>query len=425
MSLDPKAPEAMEWQGGERPGGEEGSEGGDELASVQAPSVETTVTHLVRSHSADRTPRSPVRLGFLDKYGKGRRLGGRRTPEPTGESLMAVRIRKLDQILGRFDPKLTVSQDRRHLAFSSLQTNILLMAQELVTVKNQLKSGVQIVGRELTRIDEQVQLLDLESQKIQETFATQVAERLGETDERQTRHEAVTAHLHEAVQGTREQSMHRDLLLDQEIVRFNEQHKRELQTHEISINLASDELQRQQESREAQDAEIAVLKALVEQLLGQVKGKGKVSDPTPEASGAGGGRPPPPPRHGAAGAPGGGGGGDPDDDGEGSGRKPDECRKGRRDKRPAPRPEEDDYDAKNEEQFKLFSRVKAESLGKRTRVPAEPPAMFRNEKHQDIRMWLMTCTDCFGRNSWQWEDEAQRIRYAISGMDGKEVPPFA
>jgi len=47
MSSDPKAREAMEWQGGERPGGEEGSGGGDELSSVQTPSVETTVTHLV------------------------------------------------------------------------------------------------------------------------------------------------------------------------------------------------------------------------------------------------------------------------------------------------------------------------------------------------------------------------------------------
>ena len=134
--------------------------------------METTVTHRIRSHSADRTPQSPVGLGFLDKYAKGRRPGGRRTPEPTGESLMAGRIRKLDQIHGRFDPMLTVSQDRRHLAFSSLPTNILLMAQELVSVKNQLKSVVQIVGRELTRIDEQVLLLDLESQKIQESFAT-------------------------------------------------------------------------------------------------------------------------------------------------------------------------------------------------------------------------------------------------------------
>jgi len=67
----------------------------------------------------------------------------------------------------------------------------------------------------------------------------------------------------------------------------------------------------------------------------------------------------------------------------------------------------------------------ANALGQRTRVPAEPPAMFRNEKQPDIRMWLITCTDYFGRNCWQWEDEAQRIRYAISRMDGKEVAPFA
>jgi len=235
----------------------------------------------------------------------------------------------------------------------------------------------------------------VESQKIQENLATQVAERLGETNERQTRHEAVTSHLHEAVQGTGEQSMQRDLLLDQEIVRINEEHKREL-AHEISINLVRDELRHHQEAREAQDGEIPVLKALVEQLMGQVKGKGKVSDPTTEASAAGEGRPPPPPRHGATGAPGGGGGGDPDDEGEGSGRKPDESRKGRRDKRPAPQPEEEDYDTENHDQFNQFSRVMTNALGQRTRVPAEPPAMFRNEKHQDIRMWLLTCTEYFG-----------------------------
>jgi len=350
-----------------------------------------------------------VGLGFLDKYGKGRRPGARRTPEPTSESLMARRIQRLEQILGRFDPKLTVSQDRQHLGFNSLPTNILLMAQELLKVKNQLKSGVQIVGRELARVDEQVPLLDLESQKVQESFATQVAERLGETDERQTRHEAVTSHLNEAVQGTGEQSMHRDLLLDQEMVRINEQHKRALAAHEISLNLVRDKLQHHQESREAQDGEIAVLKALVEQLMGQVKGKDKVSDPTPEASGAGGGRPPPP-RHGAAGAPCGGAGGDPDHEGEGSGRKPHESRKGRRGERPAPQPEEDDYDVENDEQFNLVSRVMANAWGQRTRVPAEPPAMFRNEKHQGIRMWLMTCTDYFGRNCWQGEHEAQPMR---------------
>jgi len=67
----------------------------------------------------------------------------------------------------------------------------------------------------------------------------------------------------------------------------------------------------------------------------------------------------------------------------------------------------------------------ANPLGQRTRVPAEPPALFRNEKHQDIRMWLLTFRDYFSLNSWEWQDEALRIRYAISRMEGKQVAPFA
>jgi len=40
MASDPKAPEAREWQEGEA------LDAGDELSSVQASSMETTVTHL-------------------------------------------------------------------------------------------------------------------------------------------------------------------------------------------------------------------------------------------------------------------------------------------------------------------------------------------------------------------------------------------
>jgi len=57
------------------------------------------------------------------------------------------------------------------------------MAQEVVKVKDQLKSGVQMVGRELAHIDDQFQLLDDESQKVQESIVAQVAGRLGETDD--------------------------------------------------------------------------------------------------------------------------------------------------------------------------------------------------------------------------------------------------
>jgi len=150
-----------------------------------------------------------------------------------------------------------------------------------------------------------------------------------------------------------------------------------------------------QEAQQARDGEILELKAMVQALMGQIKGKGNVSDPMPEASGVGGGNPPLLVRGRAAGAPGGGGGGDSDDEGEGCGRKPEESRKGRWDERPAPQPD-NDYDVENDEQFNLFSRVMAKALGQRTRVPVELPALFRNEKHQDIRMGLLTSTDYSG-----------------------------
>jgi len=48
------------------------------------------------------------------------------------------------------------------------------MAQELLNVKTQIKSGVQIVGRELTQIDDPVRILDLEAQKGQASFAAEL-----------------------------------------------------------------------------------------------------------------------------------------------------------------------------------------------------------------------------------------------------------
>jgi len=189
------------------------------------------------------------------------------------------------------------------------------MAHELLKFKSQLRSGARIVGQELNRMDEQVPILDQESQKVQGSFASTVAERRGETDDRQARQEAVTSQLHETVQGTEAQSIHRDQVLDQEIVRLNEQHKSELENDEISLNLIKQEMLEHQLAEQVQDGEISELKTMVQTLRGQVKGKGKVSDPTPEASGGGGGRSPPP-RRGAGEAPDGGGEGDPDDKGE-------------------------------------------------------------------------------------------------------------
>jgi len=85
------------------------------------------------------------------------------------------------------------------------------------------------------------------------------------------------------------------------------------------------ELQQHQESQQARDGVISELKALVERWMGQVKGKGNGSDPTPQASGAGSRNTSPPPRQRAAGTP--GEVGNLADKGEGSGRRPERAGK--------------------------------------------------------------------------------------------------
>jgi len=87
--------------------------------------------------------------------------------------------------------------------------------------------------------------------------------------------------------------MHRDLLLDREIVWLNKQHKRKPENHDISLNLMKQEMLKYQEAQWAPNGEIAELKEIVQTLIGQVKGKGMASDPTPQAYGAGGRNVPP------------------------------------------------------------------------------------------------------------------------------------
>ena len=192
MASDPKVREAMEWRSEETPEGE----GQDELSQDTVPRVETDSTRLAWSHSGGPAPRSPsLGIGFLVKQ-RSRRQRGSKSPAPTRDSVMTGPIERLDRILGRFDPRLKESRDARHLSFNSLPAEILAMAHELLKFKSQLRAGAQIVGQELNRIDEQVRILDQESQKVQASFASTVADRLGETDDRQARHEAVTSQLH-------------------------------------------------------------------------------------------------------------------------------------------------------------------------------------------------------------------------------------
>jgi len=59
-----------------------------------------------------------------------------------------------------------------------------------------------------------------------------------------------------------------------------------------------------------------------------------------------------------------------------------------------------------------------------TKRPSDPPWVFKNKSHQDIRIWLMAVHDYFERNSHLWTIEVDRIKYALGQIEGDDVFPF-
>ena len=58
-------------------------------------------------------------------------------------------------------------------------------------------------------------------------------------------------------------------------------------------------------------------------------------------------------------------------------------------------------------------------------MPVDPLVVFKNEKYQDIRVWLVSYKDFFDANPWLWGNEGKQVFYALSKMDGSAVAPFA
>ena len=128
--------------------------------------------------------------------------------------------------------------------------------------------------------------------------------------------------------------------------------------------------------------------------------------------------PPPPPRPPRVGGAPNPGDDDPDDD-ESYYRAPRPI--GDPPRRPMPNP----YGPPEPPNAEQWAEVLGRTMARGSRRQAQPPPKFENKATQDVRVWTMTCEDFFERNAWQWEEEEERIKYALSMMDGNAVTPFA
>jgi len=188
-------------------------------------------------------------------------------------------------------------------------------------------TGARYIGTEREQIDTSMVQVEVATKGLQDALK-RVGGRMEGQDCRQTRHEPVTSHLHQTIQGEGAAAMGKDERLGQELLDTKAQHQRELQNHKRILNAMMAELEANKEARERQESHIAEVTVVVTSLMGQVKGKR--SNPTPEQSagetGGGGGGRPSPIMHGAAGGT--------HDPGDSAGGGSDDERRGRRDERP-------------------------------------------------------------------------------------------
>jgi len=187
------------------------------------------------------------------------------------------------------------------------------------------------------------------------------------------------------------------------------------------------ELEGSKEARERLESQRAKLTAAVPFLMSQVKGKGsnRTLERSSGAKAAGGVGRPPPTMHGAAGGT--------TDPGDSEGGGSDDDRRGRRDERPDKRnkkpaetekSEEEKYGEAREDEIR-FPRALGKAIGDTTKRAAQPASEYEDAKHLDIWFWLTTCNDFVDRNPYQWQDEADRIKYALSKVKGSQVASFA
>ena len=390
----------------------------DEVSQV--PTSSSTDTRMARS---DRSvPGLPPGIFARGNMRQTASQQSQASETPTIPAALDSRLQRMDQVLSLFDPNIRQSSDTQHLSYNALPQALRILATELDRTRGEIRSGTGYIWTELSRIDGWIIQMEKASEMLQMAYE-QVTERL---DDQDARHQARSSQLHQSIQAEGSAAMARDEEIGRELLDQRAQNQQALRAHGQALREVIQELRACKEERRQQEGRIAELSELVISLNAQVKGKGKRSDPTPEpsplaAGGGNGGNRPPPPQQAATGAPGGGDSDDDDDDEEG----PD---KGRRDERPARKgkgPEEKEEEEEATWDDLRFSRALGKAIGDTTKQPAQPPPEYEHAKHQDVRFWLTACKDFFDRNPYQWQDEADRIKYALSKLKGPQVSAFA
>ena len=386
----------------------------DEISQVL--STSTTETRIARS---GRSTPSVLPPGTFARSEMRRTAPQQRAvEEQNAVQAMVRRLERIDRVLSLYDQTLTTSQDADHLALTALPPTIRQLVTQLVETRSELRAGARIVGQRLHSIDTWIIQIETASEVLQEAFR-HVSQRL---DNQQ----ATSSHLHQTIQTQGAEARQREEMMGQEMLTQRAEYQRVLVGHDATLKEVIQELRKSREERGHLEERVMELTEQVTSLNSGVGGKGKQSDPTPEpsaAGGVGGGGNGDPPENFGARAPGGSDDGDDDDEDD----EDDDRRRGRKNKTTADKGRRDERPADNKgtEEENRFSRILSSVIAETSKRPAEPPTMFTNAGHEDIRFWFTRCQNYCDRNKLQWREEGDGIKYALGKMQGATFTPFA
>ncbi|KAL0630353.1 hypothetical protein Q9L58_010799, partial [Maublancomyces gigas] len=97
----------------------------------------------------------------------------------------------------------------------------------------------------------------------------------------------------------------------------------------------------------------------------------------------------------------------------------------RAEKKPAPPPSSSSSsEERSRRPIPPKPKANTEYLTRPVKRPAKEPWKYCAATGQELHTWLLACTDFFHRNEFLWEDDEDRIIYAIGATEGKKVTPF-
>jgi len=305
-------------------------------------------------------------------------------------------------------------------------------ARALGKLQRRLKLGESILVDELNLFEKTIDMLDQESRTIQAEIVAKV----------QVEFQAQQARQAEQVEySQRQDEQLRDPVLEIEGARANDN-----ANYVLVINRHKEEHRKAARNQQGRhEAEIAKLHDILIDLKAQVGAISaqrsaaptvvtdnrerpvrntdgapkKRANATPEQGGNGAGQLPPTTMHGAGDPDPDNGDDDDDDVGEDVKGGPSRKEKGKGLERQDPEIVDEEEDLVD-----IMAKAIARERLLHTKRPSDPPWVFKNKSHQDIRIWLMAVQDYFERNSHQWTMEIDQIKYAMGRMEGDDVAPF-